>query len=135
MKERVTYTPEEKLNIVKAVFSRKRSIQTIASEKGIAPTLISLWKKQAEEAMAERFSSRSGGRRKVESCSHAEAELTKRLRNEARKAKIKASHLEASLKETKKRLSAIESQLAELLSVAGYKMTKVRRPRQNKKSK
>lgn len=135
MKARATYTPEEKLTIVKAVFSRKRAIQSIANEKGIAPTLISLWKKQAEDAIAERFSSRSGGRRKVEGSSEAEVVLTKRLRNEARKAKIKASHLEASLKETKKRLSAIESQLAELLSVVGYKMTKVRSPRQNKKTK
>ena len=58
MKNRANYTTEEKLAIVREVLSRKRSIQRIGEEKGIAPTLISLWKKQAEDAMSERFQPR-----------------------------------------------------------------------------
>ena len=52
MKERASYTPEEKLEIIKAIFSKKAKIQDVAKKKGIAPTLISLWKKQAEDAKA-----------------------------------------------------------------------------------
>lgn len=135
MKDRASYTPEEKLTIVKDVFSRKKTIQHIAKEKGIAPTLISLWKKQAEDAMAERFSSRSKGTRKAEPGSGANAAASKRIKNEARKAKLRAAHLEVSLKDAKKRLSVMEAQLTELLAAVGYKMVKVRRPRQNKKNK
>ena len=135
MKDRASYTTEEKLSIVKDVFSRKRTIQHIAKEKGISPTLISLWKKQAEDAIAERFASRSKSRQKSEKCSAGETAAAKRLRNDARKAKIRATHLENSLKDAKKLISVMEFRLGEVLAVAGYKMVKVRRPRQNKQEK
>ncbi len=128
MKNRASYTTEEKLAIVREVLSRKCSIQHIAKEKNIAPTLISLWKKQAEDAMEARFRPQPKGRRKLEK---NEVPVTPQLRaakNDARKAKIKASHLDASLKEAKSRISELEQQISSLVAVLGYKLVKARRP-------
>jgi transposase-like protein len=133
MKNRANYTTEEKLAIVREVLSRKRSIQRIGEEKGIAPTLISLWKKQAEDAMSERFQPRPKGRRKIEK---PEVETSPQLRsakNEARKAKIKAAHLEASLKDAKARIAELEQQISSLVSTLGFKMVKKRKARKSAK--
>ena len=132
MKERASYTPEEKLEIIKAIFSKKAKIQDVAKKKGIAPTLISLWKKQAEDAMVSRFQPQPKGRRKstptVVACDN-----DKELKNDARKAKIKAAHLEASLRETKARCARLEEQLSAMAASFGYRMVKVRTPRKGKK--
>lgn len=134
MKDRASYTAEEKLAIVKMVLSRKRSIQDIAKDKGIAATLISLWKKQAEDAMTARFQPQPKGRRKVEKPVQIVTTDTKALKNDARKAKIKAAHLESSLKDAKKRVAVLEQQLGELCSALGYKMIKARTPRKSRKA-
>lgn len=134
MKNRASYTAQEKLAIVKKVLSRKHSIQDVAKEKGIAATLISLWKKQAEEAMAARFEPQPKGRRKAVKPAEETAADTKSLKNEARKAKIKAAHLDASLKEAKKRVSVLEQQLASLCQALGYKLVKARKPRKSRKA-
>ena len=63
---RTSYAPEEKAEIIMAVLTRKTTIQKVAKEKNVAPTLISLWKKQAEDAILERFTGTRPGRRKVE---------------------------------------------------------------------
>ena len=55
---RTPYTPQEKAEIVLAVLTRKTTIQKIAKERNIAATLVSLWKKQAEDAIHERFATR-----------------------------------------------------------------------------
>lgn len=133
MKKRTTYTPEEKLKIIRDVLSRKTSIQKVAKEKAIAPTLISLWKKQADEAMKTRFQPQPKGRRKVEAAAVSAPAGVRSLKNEARKAKIKAAHLEASLKEARARASQLEEQVAALAAAMGYKLVKVRRARRSRK--
>lgn len=134
MKERASYTPEEKLEIIKAIFSKKVSIQTIAKEKGIAPTLISLWKKQAEEAMEARFQPQPKGRRKSAPAAAAPSEGDRTLKNDARKAKIKAAHLESSLREAKARCAKLEEQVATLAATFGCRLVKVRTPRKPRKA-
>ncbi len=134
MKERASYTPEEKLKIIKAVFSKKVSIQTVAKEKGIAPTLISLWKKQAEDAMEARFQPQPKGRRKSEPTAVAAGEGERALKNDARKAKIKAAHLEASLREAKARCAKLEEQVAAMAATFGCRLVKVRAPRKGQKA-
>lgn len=133
MKERASYTPEEKLEIIKAIFSKKAKIQDVAKKKGIAPTLISLWKKQAEDAMVARFQPQPKGRRKSVPTVVA-GDNDKELKNDARKAKIKAAHLEASLRDTKARCARLEEQLSTLAATLGYRMVKVRNPRKGKKA-
>lgn len=134
MKNRASYTAQEKLAIVKKVLSRKHSIQDVAKEKGIAATLISLWKKQAEDAMAARFEPQPKGRRKTVKPAEESAADTKSLKNEARKAKIKAAHLDTSLKEAKKRVALLEQQLATLCQALGYRLVKARKSRKSRKA-
>ena len=132
MKERASYTPEEKLKIIMDVLSKKVSIQKVAEDKKIAPTLISLWKKQAEDAMMARFQPQPKGRRKSKPEAAPMDADSRSLKNEARKAKIKAAHLEASLKEMKARYARLESQIGALVSTMGSRMVKVRTPRKQK---
>ena len=132
MKERASYTPEEKLKIIMDVLSKKVSIQKVAEDKKIAPTLISLWKKQAEDAMMSRFQPQPKGRRKSKPEPAPMDTDSRSLKNEARKAKIKAAHLEASLKEMKARYARLESQIGALVSTLGSRMVKVRTPRKQK---
>ncbi len=132
MKERASYTPEEKLKIIMDVLSKKVSIQKVAEDKKIAPTLISLWKKQAEDAMMARFQPQPKGRRKSKPEPAPMDTDSRSLKNEARKAKIKAAHLEASLKEMKARYARLESQIGALVSTMGSRMVKVRTPRKQK---
>ncbi len=133
MKDRASYTPEDKLDIVLAVFSKKTTIQKVAKEKGIAPTLISLWKKQAEDAMMARFQPQPKGRRKSKPEEAPVTPESRSLKNDARKAKIKAAHLEASLKETKARCARLEEQVGALVTTLGCRMVKVRTPRKGSK--
>ena len=134
MKSRTSYTAEQKLAIVREVMSRKVSIQKVAARENIAATLISLWKKQAEDAMAERFQPKPKGRRKVETPVD-NSELVKKIKNETRKVKIKASHLESALKESKKRVATLEAKLGDVCAALGYKLVKVRRSRRAKVNK
>ncbi|HIX19926.1 MAG TPA: transposase [Candidatus Akkermansia intestinigallinarum] len=131
-KTRTSYTPEEKMQIIIDVMSRKTSIQNISKEKGIAPTLISLWKKQAEDAILERFKSRTRGRRPKTVEAADKAPELRRMRNEARKARIKAAHLESSLKDTKARLASAREQMAALAETMGCKLVKNVRRRAGK---
>lgn len=132
MRKRTTYSPEEKLKIIRDVFSRKATIQKIAKEKNISPTLISLWKKQADEAMADRFRPQPKGRRKTHAPKVVAQADVRALKNEARKAKIKAAHLEASLKEVRSRAAGLEKQVAALVATMGFKLVKARRRRNRK---
>lgn len=118
------------MQIIRSIFSRKTTIQKVSKEKGIAPTLISLWKKQAEEAMLARFQPQPKGRKKAAQAVADPAPTGVRsLKNEARKAKIKAAHLEMSVKDAKARFSALEAPVAELAATMGFKLVKARRPR------
>lgn len=131
-KTRTPYSAEEKAQIVLAVLNHKNSIQKIASEKNIAPTLISLWKKQAEDAILDRFVSTRPGRRKVETSPEDIKEELRLARVEARTAKTRATRLESSLKAAKARVSALESSVRDLASVMGCKLVKSTRPRRKK---
>lgn len=116
--------------IIRSIFSRKTTIQKISKEKGIAPTLISLWKKQAEDAILARFQPQPKGRKKASPDAAAPVAVGVRsLKNEARKAKIKAAHLESSVKDVKERLSALEEPVSALASAMGFKLVKARTPR------
>ncbi len=133
---RTSYKPEEKMEIILSILSKKANIQKISKEKGIAATLISLWKKQALDAVEARFHPQPRGRRKAEPAvaPDAEAEL-KAARNEARNAKIKAAHLENSLREAREKLAKVETQLQALAAVVGCTVEKARAPRKPRASR
>ncbi len=122
------------MEIILGILSKKINIQKVAKEKGIAPTLISLWKKQALDAMAARFQPQPKGRRKtkVEVVASSDTGL-KSARNEARAAKIKASHLENSLREAREKLGQLEEQLKGLAATMGCELTKARKHRAARK--
>jgi len=134
MKNRTTYTPAEKLQIILDVLAHKTSIQKISKEKGIAPTLISLWKKQAEKAMLARFQPQPKGRRKSAVAAAPATADMRALKNDARRAKIKAAHLETSLKDAKARAAKVDEQVSELVAAMGFKMVKARRTRRSRKA-
>lgn len=99
-----TYTTAQKKEIILSVLSRKTTIQKVAAKEGIAPTLVSLWKKQAEDAIEDRFKPQPRGRRKsTESLDSAEQEL-QNLRKELRKARTKVARLESTLKRESQRM-------------------------------
>lgn len=136
MKTRASYPPGEKVQIIRSIFSRKTTIQKVSKEKGIAPTLISLWKKQAEEAILARFQPQPKGRKKAAPAPVAPtSEEVRSLKNEVRKAKIKAAHLESSAKEAKARFSTMEASFADLAATMGFRLVKARRPRKPRASK
>lgn len=131
-KTRTSYTPEEKAEIILAVMNRKTTIQKIAKEKGIAPTLVSLWKKQAEDAILERFVGTRPGRRKAEvSPDEVKGEL-RGARIDARTAKTRATRLEASLKAAKARIAVLEEGVRGMAAEMGCKLVKATRPRRKK---
>ncbi len=131
---RTSYTAEEKMQIILSILTKKTSIQKVAKEKGIAPTLISLWKKQAVDAIEARFQPQPKGRRKsVPEVSPAAGQEVKASRNAARSAKIKASHLEKSLRETREKLARVEGHLQALAAEFGCKLVKERKPRKSRK--
>lgn len=112
------------MRIILDVMARKMSIQNLSKEKNIAPTLISLWKKQAEDAILERFKARTRGRRPKAVEETSKMPEVRTLRNEARKARIKAAHLETSLKDCKAKLAATEEKLSDLAGAMGYKVVR-----------
>lgn len=129
---RTPYSAEEKSEIILAVMNRKTTIQKIAKEKGIAPTLVSLWKKQAEDAIKERFASTRPGRRKVEITADDIKGDLRTARIDARTAKTRATRLETSLKNAKARVAALEAAVRELAGVMGCKLVKETQPRRKK---
>lgn len=129
---RTAYTPEDKVEIILAVLGRKATIQKIAKEKNIAPTLVSLWKKQAEDAILERFAGTRPGRRKAEVTPEDVKGDLRTARIEARTAKTRATRLENSLKNAKARVAALEAGVRELAGAMGCKLTKTVRHRRKK---
>lgn len=129
---RTPYSAEEKSEIILAVMNRKTTIQKIAKEKGIAPTLVSLWKKQAEDAIKDRFASTRPGRRKVETTADDIKGDLRTARIDARTAKTRATRLETSLKNAKARVAALEAAVRELAGVMGCKLVKEKQPRRKK---
>lgn len=134
MKTRTTYTPEFKMEIIRAIANPRISIQKIAKEKGVAATLISLWKRQADDAVRARFQPQPKGRKKAKDNPEKVASDLQGVRREKRNAKIKASHLENSLRDTQAKLSTVEAMLSTLAEQLGYKLVKVRTPRRTKKN-
>ncbi len=118
------------MQIVLDILSRKTTIQKVARAKGVAPTLISLWKKQGLDAMQSRFLPQPKGRKKsVPDASMASNAELRAARNEARTAKIRAAHLENSLHETRARLQAMEEQVQAMAAAMGCKLVRERSPR------
>ncbi len=124
------------MEIILSILSRKSNIQKISKEKGIAATLISLWKKQALDAMEARLHPQPKGRRKVapEAASCASAADLKAARNDARNAKIRAAHLEHSLREAREKLAGVEDQLQALAAIVGCTVAKERKTRAPRKA-
>lgn len=118
-----SYTAEEKTQIILDILSRKTNIQKIAAKKGIAPTLISLWKKQAEDAMFARFQPQPRGRRKAVKVAEPKVD-TAELKTALRVARTKATRTETSLKNAKARIAELEGAIATLAAAAGLKVRK-----------
>lgn len=118
-----SYTPEEKKQIVLDVLSRKTTIQKIAAKKNIAPTLISLWKKQAEDAVYARFQPQPRGRRKAVAVTTAQPKAsTMELRAELRKTRTKLTRTENALKAARERLEGLESGVKGMAEAMGCKL-------------
>ena len=131
-KSRASYSAQEKTEIILAVLAKKTSIQKIAKEKKIAATLVSLWKKQAEDAIVDRFASSRPGRRKVEVSPEGMKEELRKARIAARTAKTRATRLESALAASKARAAALENGLRSMVAEMGCKMVKATRPRRKK---
>lgn len=120
-----TYTAEEKTKIILDILSRKTSIQKVSKEKSIAPTLVSLWKKQAEDAIAARFQPQPRGRRKSTEPKVAEPKAAVReMKAELRKARTKATRTETSLKNAKAQIAVLESGVNALAEAMGCTLRK-----------
>lgn len=130
-----TYTAEEKTKIILDILTRKTSIQKIAKEKSIAPTLVSLWKKQAEDAIAARFQPQPRGRRKAATTKTAEPKADVRaLKAELRKARTKATRTETQLKAAKAHIATLESGVTALAATMGCKLRKATKPARARKA-
>lgn len=129
-----TYTAEEKKQIICSILAKKTSIQKIAKEKGIAPTLVSLWKKQAEDAIFARFQPQPRGRRKATATKADAKASVQASRLEARKAKARAKRLENNLKAARERIAVLEEGVRKLIEGMGCRMVKAHRPRRAKKA-
>lgn len=120
-----TYTAEEKTKIILDILSRKTSIQKVSKEKNIAPTLVSLWKKQAEDAIAARFQPQPRGRRKSAEPKVAEPKaVVREMKAELRKARTKATRTETSLKNAKAQIAVLESGVNALAEAMGCTLRK-----------
>lgn len=120
-----SYTAEEKTKIILEVLSRKTSIQKIAKEKNVAATLVSLWKRQAEEAIVARFQPQPRGRRKSAAVKGAEPKAAVReMKAELRKARAKATRTETSLKNAKAKLALLEGGVKTLAGAMGCTLHK-----------
>lgn len=125
-----TYTADEKKQIILEILSRKTTIQKISKAKGIASTLVSLWKKQAEEAITARFQPQPRGRRKAAATKTVDAKAdVRKLKAELRKARAKATRTETSLKNAKAKIAALESGVSSLADAMGCKLRKVAKKR------
>lgn len=130
-----SYSPEEKTQIILDILTRKTSIQKIATEKKIAPTLVSLWKKQAEDAIAARFQPQPRGRRKSATPKAAEPKADVRtLKAELRKARTKATRMETSLKAAKAQIATLEGGVTALATAMGCKLRKAHTTRRGRKA-
>lgn len=120
-----TYTADDKTKIILDILSRKTTIQKIAKEKGIAPTLVSLWKKQAEDAIVARFQPQPRGRRKSATPKVAEPKAAVReMKAELRKARAKATRTETALKNAKAQLAVLEGGVNALADAMGCTLRK-----------
>lgn len=128
------YTPAEKTQIIRSVLAKKTTIQKIAKEKNIAPTLVSLWKKQAEDAIAARFQPQPRGRRKAAVTKAAAKTDVRAAKAEARKAKTRAKRLETSLKAARERVAVLEEGMRKLAESIGCRMVRAHRPRRARKA-
>lgn len=130
-----SYSPEEKTQIILDILTRKTTIQKIAAQKNIAPTLVSLWKKQAEDAIAARFQPQPRGRRKSATPKAAEPKADVRtLKAELRKARTKATRMENSLKAAKAQIATLEGGVNALVTSMGCKLRKVHKARRARKA-
>lgn len=130
-----SYTAEEKTKIILDILTRKTSIQKIAKEKNIAPTLVSLWKKQAEDAIAARFQPQPRGRRKSVAPKAASPKAdVKEMKAELRKARTKATRAETALKAAKAHIAALESGVSALAGAMNCKLAKVKKPARARKA-
>lgn len=134
-KQHKSYTPEEKTQIILDILTRKNSIQKIATQKNIAPTLVSLWKKQAEDAIAARFQPQPRGRRKSATPKVTEPKADVRaLKAELRKARTKATRMENSLKAAKAQIATLEGGVNALVTAMGCKLRKAHTTRRARKA-
>ncbi len=133
-KKHATYTAQEKTDIVLKILQKGKNntIQKVAADKNIVPTLISLWKKQAEEAILKRFENATPGRRKAAEPKSAVAGDAKALRLELRKSKTRATKAENKLKEVTARLAALEQCVQTMGAAMGCKLVKKRNKRARK---
>lgn len=134
-KKHAIYDAKEKAAIVLAVLTGEKSIQKIAKEKDIVPTLVSLWKKQAVDAINDRFTTVTRGRRKATTTKAEVKEDGRVMRGELRKARARATRAEHAMESMRERLSALENAVEAMTAALGCKMVKVRRARGRKASK
>lgn len=113
---------------------RDNTIQKVAAEKNIVPTLISLWKKQAEEAILNRFENATPGRRKSTEPKVAVKEDVRAARSELRRARTRATKAENKLKEVTERLTALEQGITAMSEAMGCKLVKKRAKRGSRKA-
>lgn len=132
MKTRTNYSAEFKMEVIRAVISRETTIQKIAKEKGLSATLISLWKRQAEEAAMERFQPQPRGRKKAPITPEEVAAGTQSIRREKRIAKTKAAHLEIALRAANEKLAALEKIVATMAGQYGCRLVRERTRRKRK---
>ncbi len=131
---RTSHSADDKMQIVLDILSKKTNIQKVARARGIAPTLISLWKKQGLEAMKARFEPQPKGRKKSVCEPSAPKGDVRAARKDARAAKIRAAHLENSLREARARLQAMEEQVQAMAAALGCSLVKNRKPRKSRKA-
>lgn len=135
-KKHATYTAKDKTDIVLRILQKGRdnTIQKVAAEKNIVPTLISLWKKQAEDAILKRFENATPGRRKSADPKTSEKAEARIAKAELRRARTRATKAENKLKEVTVRLATLEQGVNAMSAAMGCKLVKKRAKRGSRKS-
>lgn len=135
-KKHATYTAKEKAEIVLRVMQKGRdnTIQKVAAEKNIVPTLISLWKKQAEDAILSRFENATPGRRKSTEPKAAAKEEARATKAELRRARTRATKAENKLRDVTERLTVLEQGVNAMSAAMGCKLVKKRAKRGSRKA-
>ncbi|MBQ3241180.1 MAG: hypothetical protein IJB00_08380 [Akkermansia sp.] len=135
-KKHATYTAKEKTEIVLRILQKGRdnTIQKVAAEKNIVPTLISLWKKQAEEAILKRFENATPGRRKSTEAKAEVKEDARAAKAELRRVRTRATKAENKLKEVSERLVTLEQGVNAMSAAMGCKLVKKRAKRGSRKA-